>query len=140
MSENSMVNMQVDADIVKKMVTKNIQAAVLQQLGSPDELISAVIKKALDVKCNSSGNVSRSSFENKYDLLEVLSNRAIRDTCDNAVREFVEENSKKLKDAIKKELSRKATTDKIIGAMVSGATNTLSQSWNFRCDFSFKEK
>lgn len=127
----NMINLGINEDMVKPILEKQIQAAIMANLGNVDELFEFAIKKALSVKVNSEGLVSNYSSDNKYDFLEALTAKAIRNAATEAIKEYVKENQEQLKIALKKEMEKKANQNKLVQAFVDSATNTFSYEWRF---------
>lgn len=57
MSAN-MINLGINEDVVKPILEKQIQAAILANIGNPEELIQKVVSTALSQKVDSDGRVS----------------------------------------------------------------------------------
>ena len=139
MSAN-MINLGINEDMVKPILEKQIQAAIMANIGNVDELFEFAIKKALSFKTDEHGNISRYSNDNKYDFLEVLTTDAIRKAATEAIREYVKENQEILKVALKKEMEKKANQSKLVEAFVEAASNSFNYNWAFDAQVSLSKK
>ena len=92
MSDNSMVSLKVDEQMVSKILEKQIQAAIVAQLGNQDKLIEKAVGVALSEKVSDNGTVSKYSSDNKYDFLEVLATKSVREAATEALKEWLAEN------------------------------------------------
>lgn len=136
MSTN-MINLGINEDVVKPILDKHIQAAVLANIGNPEELIQKVVAVALSQKVNRDGNVSRYSGDNQYDYLEVLTGKAIRKAAEEALKEWLKENSQLVKEAVIKELNKPVRQNSIAKAFADAVEESLQCSWRFGCDIMF---
>ena len=132
-----MVSMQVDPAMVKGIVLKEIQAAVVAQLNQAPMMIENVVKLALSVKTNSSGDVSSSSYENRYDLIEALAAKAIRECAQKAVQDWVGTNREKVLAAIKREMEKRKSA--IIQQFVDAASNAINPGFHVSCSIQPRE-
>lgn len=135
----SMINLGINEDMVKPILEKQIQAAIMANIGNVDQLFEMAIKKALSVKVNQDGNVSNYSSDNKYDFLEALTGNAIRRAATDAIREYVNENQETLKTVLKKEMEKKANQSKLIEAFVEAATKSFDYRYNFNASVSIQK-
>lgn len=136
MSAN-MINLEINENVVKPILEKQIQAAILANIGNPEELIQKVVSTALSQKVDSDGRVSRYSGDNKYDYLDVLTTKSIQKAAEEALRDWLEENSQLVKEAVIKELNKPARQHSIAKAFADAVESSLQCSWRFGCDISF---
>ena len=136
MSAN-MINLEINEDVVKPILEKQIQAAILANIGNPEELIQKVVSTALSQKVDSGGRVSGYSGDNKYDYLDVLTTKSIQKAAEEALRDWLEENSQLVKKAVIKELNKPARRHSIAKAFADAVESSLQCSWRFSCDVSF---
>ena len=132
-----MLSLKISEDMVREIVSKQIQQAIVKELGNAEEYMGAIINVALHQKVSSSGSLSTYSPDNKYDYLDIVLKNNVQEATKKAIREFIEENSEKLKCALKKELEKSATKDKLVDTFINGAVNTFTNSWSFNCNVNF---
>lgn len=138
--ENEMVSLKVDETMVSSILAKQIQAAIVQQLGSQDELIAQAVKVALSQKVNHEGKVGDYSSYNKYDFLEVLASKSIREAAKAALQEWLAENSKKIRKAVLEELKTPSRQRSIATAYADAIEYSLTNKFNMSCNIEFKER
>lgn len=134
-----MMSLEINEDMVKPILEKQIQAAVLANIGNPEELISKVVSLALSQKVNNDGKVDRSSYYNKHDFLELLTGNAIREAAEKSLREWLEENTQLVKAMVIREMNKPERQNSLVKAFADAVENSLSCSWNFGCNISFKK-
>lgn len=138
--ETEMVSLKIDEAMVSSVLEKQIQAAIVQQLGNQDDLIAQAVKVALSQKVNNKGKVGEYSSYNKYDFLEVLAGKSIREAAKAALHEWLEENKGKIRDAVLKELKTPSRQRSIAVAYADAIEHSLTNSWDMRCNIEFKER
>jgi len=136
---NEMMSLQINEDMVKPILEKQIQSAIMANIGDPEKLVEKVVSTALSKKVNREGNVSNYSSDNKYDYLEVLTEVAIRNAAKEALKEWLADNKELLKTAVTKELNKPARLKTIVGAFADAAENSFKCDWRFSCDVNFSE-
>ena len=135
--DNSMVSLKISEDMVQAVISKQLQSAIIAQLGNAEQYMAALISAALHQKVDSNGRVDSYAGNNKYDYLDILLKEKIREAAKGAIQEYVKENQEILKQALKKELEKTATKNKLVETFVDGATKAFACNWGFKCDVKF---
>jgi len=137
--EDSMMSMKVDPKVVEGIIEKQIQTAIVSQLGNSGDFIAKAVSLALHTKVNEHGNVDRSSYCNNNDFMEVMTGNAIRKAATNAMSEWLEINSAKVKAAVLKELKKPSRQSSIAKAFADAVESSLKCSWNMKCNIDFQK-
>ena len=126
---------EVDEKLVAPIIRDQIAAAVVAQLGNTDELVRKMVHLALTQKVGSEGVPAQYSSDNRYDFVEAVAAKTIRDAARSAIQQLVEAQAPAIQKAIETELKRapKQTAAAIISAFVDSAKNP----YTLRCDFHF---
>ena len=66
--------------MIKDVVSKQIQQAIVRELGNTQEYMEALVGNALHQKISKDGTVSRYDSDNKYDYLDVLLRKNIQES------------------------------------------------------------
>ena len=140
MKDEEMVSLKIDPGMVSAVLEKKIQAAIVSQLGDQDKLIAQAVSVALSQKVSSDGKTSRYDSDNRYDFLEILAKNSIHEAAKGALKEWLEENSHKVKDAVLKELKKPSRQRSIAVAYADAIENSLTAKWNMNCNIEFKEQ
>lgn len=136
--ENNIVSLKISEDMINGIVSKQIQQAIVRELGNTEEYMEALISAALHQKVSSNGQVSKYSYDNKHDYLDILLKNKIQEAAKDALKEYIAENAELLKVALKNELEKTATKNELVKTFVDGATKAFACEWGFRCDVNFK--
>ena len=75
---NELVSLNISEDMIQGIVSKQIQQAIVRELGNTDQYVEALVASALHQKVSSSGDVSRYSGDNRYDFLDILLKKKCR--------------------------------------------------------------
>ena len=141
MSEsNGLVSMNVDANVVQKIVENKISAEVTKSLGGIDAIVERMVSIALNQKCNSDGRIGDYNSDNKYTFMEAMTGKLVKECAEKALREWLEENREKVIAAIKKELSKPANQKEMVNAYLAAVNGSFQSSWNFQCKVGLVEK
>lgn len=133
-----MVSLELNADVVKPIIQKQIAVAIADGLGGADAVVEAMIKAALSTKVSHDGNKSRYSSENKYDFVEAIVGKEIRGAAKDALKEWVKENAEKIKGAIIKEMMKPSVHRKLAAAFAEAATKSIGCSWKPNIEIRFE--
>jgi len=138
--ENDIVSLKVDKELVSKVLNKQIQAAIVAQLGNESELISKAVHVALSEKVGYDGKKSTYSSDNTHDFLEVLAAQSIREAAKLALKEWLDANMEIVKKAVLSELKKPNRQRSIANSYADAIETALKCNWNMTCNIEFKEK
>ena len=120
------MSLEINEDMVKPIIEKQIQSAILSNIGNPEELISRTVSLAFKQKVNNSGNISNYSSDNRYDFLEVLTGNAIRDAAKEALKQWISENTQLVKAVVINEMSKPERQNSLVAAFANAVENSLN--------------
>jgi hexokinase len=126
-------------DVIQPIVQARIQAAIVESLGKQADLIGSVVAAALSQKVTASGeHDSRYSYENKYTLLEALTNKYIREAAHEALKAYLQGSKETIKARVKKELEKKSSL--LAAALVDGLANAVDTTYGINITVSLKDR
>lgn len=131
------MSLEINEEMVKPILEKQIQAAILANIGNPEELLAKTVSVALKQKVNKDGRVSQYSSDNRYDYLEVLTGNAIREAAQESLRDWIKENSQLVKAMVIREMNNPERQNSLVKAFADAVENSLSCNWRFHCDVNF---
>ena len=123
------VSIEVSKEVVNGIIEKKIEAAVVEAFTDKDEMVRNMVNLALTRKVSSDGTPSRSSYDNKFTLIDVLFSKALKEAAEEAIKKNIEANQDKLEAALMKELKRQ--NSKIARMMVANMQGSLGK-YNFQ--------
>ena len=125
---NQTVNVQVGEDLVRPIIESKVQAAVVEGLGKTDDLMRAVISAVIAMKVDREGKPGN-GYSSDVTLLHYLCTKAIRETAEAAVREWITTQQPKLKAELVKQLDKQRVS--LAERMVLGLAKSMENSWKF---------
>lgn len=134
-----LVSLEISKEMVLPVLEKQIQAAILSNIGDPGELITKVVHIALHQKVSSSGKKSTYDYENKFDYLDILTNNAIQEAAKEALQEWLSKNKKLIKKIVLQELKSPSRHKSIAKSFADAIEKSMNCSWNMSCNIHFKE-
>jgi hypothetical protein len=134
-----MMSLEINESMVKPILEKQIQTAILANIGNPEELISKIVSLAMKQKVNSNGEISQYSSDNRFDYLEIITGNAIREAAQEALKQWLEENTQLVKAMVIQEMNKPERQKSLVAAFANAVEESLSCSWRFNCDIKFTE-
>ena len=126
---------EVEKEMVEPIIRDHIASAVIASIGDPEDLIRKMVALALTHKVDRDGKVGQYSSENKFDFIEAMAGKAIRDAAREAIVRFVEEQKPKIQEALVIELKRRP--QKTAAAIITAFCAASATEWRVKADFSF---
>lgn len=117
---DDMVSMKIDENIVKECVKKQIEQAIVRELGNVEEYMANLISLALNHKVDENGKFTTASYE-KRTYLEYLFNKTITDTAKKAFEEYMNTQSKEFKKQFKAYFKTQEVKKKVNDALLKFA-------------------
>ena len=129
------MKLEVEKEMIEPIIRDHIASAVIANIGDPEELIRQMVGLALSVKVNRDGKVGQYSSENKYEFIQAVAGKAIREAATEAIVRIVEEQKPAIETAIANELKRRprATASAIVAAFAGAGANR----YRIEADFKF---
>ena len=137
--EKEMVSLKINQDTITPIIEKQIQAAIVANLGNHEELIGKMVSLALHTKVNKDGYHDKSSYRNDHDFLEVITSNAIQEAARNALTEWLAKNSKKIRAALIVELAKPTRQKTMAKAFADAVESSITSKWHMNCTVNFKE-
>jgi hypothetical protein len=123
-------NMQfpIPNSVLEPYIKAAVGSAITAALGDGAKLVELAVQQALTTKVSSSGKVSGSSYDNRYDLVELVATSKIQEIARDTVTAMAEKLRPDIQAAIEKQLRGKHTV--IAKSLVDGLISSLSTKWN----------
>lgn len=128
-------NMQfpIPNSVLEPYIRDAVSAAIVASLGDGTQLIAKAVHAAMGTKVNSKGFVSTSSYENSYNLVEVVAANRIREIAVETVNQMAEGMRPGIKAEVEKHI--KKNHGKLAEAMVNGLMVGLTSNWSVSIKF-----
>jgi len=132
-----MASLKINNDIITPIIEKQIQAAIVANLGNHEELIGKMVSLALHVKVNDKGRIDQYSSYNKYDFLEVLTSTVIQEAARNALIDWLHVNSQKIRTSVFIELAKPTRQKSMAKAFADAVESSITSKWHMNCTVNF---
>ena len=140
MEKNLMgMSLQLDTEYIKNLTKEIVKQGMIETLGN-ENLVGAIISEIMNKKVNENGIVSSYRGDNKYSLLEYLVNKELKEQVVEIAKETIEEKKPVIREAIKKEMQKKATMDKFVSAFYSSIIDNLSNSYRTKINVNIENE
>jgi uncharacterized protein YajQ (UPF0234 family) len=129
------MTLSVDDNLVRPVIEKEIQAAIVRELGKSDQMIAEVVRKVMEMKVDREGKPSTYGSDTPY--LEWAFKSAIHDATKKAISKWIEENSPAIEAELQKQfVKQKGEFSKAIVGQLLGA---VSNKWQFSVNVKLPE-
>jgi polyribonucleotide nucleotidyltransferase len=123
------MTLNVDEGLVQPIIEAEIQAAIVRQLESAQNLIPKLVQAALNQKVNAEGKVTSSSYDSKYSYIEVLCNQAIQKAAQEGMKKYIEDSLPIIQAEVEKQI--RSQTRNIAKTFVEGLAESIKTEWRF---------
>lgn len=129
-------SVQIPNDVIQPIVEARIKAAIIEQLGSKDELIESCVKGILSQKVDGNGNPSSNSY-GTFPLMDFLARKAVTEAAKAAIKEWAVSNGGKIELALKKEIAR--NTGNIAKGLAKSFIQKADSGWSVQVNLQVVE-
>ena len=114
--------------VLEPYIKAAVSTAIMQAIGDGKELVKKAVAAALTQKVDSYGNISRNSYENRYNLVEVLATSQIQKIAQETIKEVITELRPQIEIAAREHIQKQ--TGEIARLLVDGMLESVCQNWN----------
>lgn len=136
MSEN--MQFPIPNSVLEPYIKAAVSTAIASALGDGTKLVEKAVQAALTHKVSSNGRVSNSSYDNRYDLCEVVATTKVQEIA----REVITQMAEGMRPAIEKSVTAhlQKRNNVIAAALVDGLIGSLKTTWNVQVSLEPKSK
>lgn len=128
----------LDPNTLEGMIRQQIEVSVATALaGNGEALIQRLVTETLNQKVDSSGRVSRDSYNNKHPFITVITQNIIREATKEAVQEWADKHKEQIKTALYEQLAThpENIVDKLAESAAEGFARKTTWDWSVRVYF-----
>lgn len=134
------VNIQLSKDLIAPIIENKVKMAVIEAMGDSKTLISNVVETVLSLKVDEHGKRGQYDSYNKYTFIDIVLKQAIENACREAIKEFINENTEKIKEETKRQLCTKKGMGAFVDSFLRGMLRASESDYRFKAEFSFNDK
>lgn len=129
MEKNLMgMSLQLDTEYIKNLTKEIVKQGMVETLGN-ENLVGAIVSEILNKKVDEHGNVVTNSYTKSKPMLQYLVDKELREQIVEIAKEAIEEKKPAIREAIKKEMQKKATIDQFVSKFYSSIIDNLHSSY-----------
>ena len=129
MEKNLMgMSLQLDTEYIKNLTKEIIKQGMVETLGN-ENLVGAIVSEILNKPVDENGKVATSSYSRSKPMLQYLVDKELREQIVEIAKEAIEEKKPAIREAIKKEMQKKATIDQFVSKFYSSIIDNLDSSY-----------
>lgn len=129
MEKNLMgMSLQLDTEYIKNLTKEIVKQGMVETLGN-ENLVGSIVSEILNKKVDEHGNVVTNSYSKSKPMLQYLVDKELREQIVEIAKEAIEEKKPAIREAIKKEMQKKATIDQFVSNFYSSIIDNLHSSY-----------
>lgn len=132
-----LATLQISPELFKPIVEQHIKNAMMQALGDPTKAVEAIVSQVFSHKVDSTGKVSNSSYDNKYNFMDIIFRNTIQEVAKQEMMKWAAENAETIRAAIVKVINSKKGTESFAKAMVEGAVKCMENTYRVNMEMKF---
>ena len=122
------MSLQLDTEYIKNLTKEIVKQGMVETLGN-ENLVGAIVSEILNKKVDEHGNVVTNSYSKSKPMLQYLVDKELREQIVEIAKEAIEEKKPAIREAIKKEMQKKATIDQFVSNFYSSIIDNLHSSY-----------
>jgi hypothetical protein len=131
------VNIQLSKDLIAPIIENKVKMAIIEAMGDGKMIINNVVEAVLNLKVDEKGQRQSSDYYNKFTFIDIVLKQAIENACRKAIKEFINENSEKIKEETKRQLCTKKGTGMFVDSFLRGMLKASESDYRFKAEFTF---
>lgn len=133
------LDLNIDQNYLADAVKQTVIMGISESLNGKNEIVSQIVNAVLNTKVDKNGNVSTSSYDQKYTLLEFYVRKMIREVTAEEMQKIVDEHREDITKAIRTELSKKVNYNKFVDAFIENVSSAVSNTWCPKIEVMFEQ-
>lgn len=135
-----LASIQLSPELFKPIIEQHIKNAMAAALGDPTKAVEAIVNQCLSQKVDSSGRVSNSSYDNKYNFMDIIFRNMIQEVTRTEITKWAAENTEIIRAAIIKNISTKKGVDSFAKAMIDGVLKCMESTYKVGVTMKFESE
>jgi hypothetical protein len=131
------VNIQLSKDLIAPIIENKVKMAIIEAMGDGKTVITNIVEAVLNLKVDEKGQRQSSDYYNKFTFIDIVLKQTIENACRDAIKEFINENSEKIKEETKRQLCTKKGTGAFVDSFLKGMLKASESDYRFKAEFNF---
>jgi hypothetical protein len=134
MSDDAMMTLKVNDGLVRPVIEKQIQAAIVSQMANAAGILESAVAAVLRTKVNKEGKVDSYAGCNTIEWLEFMASDSIKKAARLAMDEWLAANRQKIVDSVRAEMNRPGRKQSIAKAFCDAVERAVTANYTFACN------
>lgn len=137
------MSLEISQEYIDSLTKDLLEQSLIETLDAKNTIVESIVSSVLSVKVNEDGKFSSYDRENRYTFLEWLVRKMIKDEVKSVADEVLEEKRGNIREAIRREVNKKANMNKLVDAFFESLSGNLNDKYRTTIDIDFnfeKEK
>ena len=131
------MSLEISQDYIDNLTKDLLRQSLIETLDAKNSIVEGIVSQVLSVKVNEDGRVSNYDRENRYTFLEWLVRKMIKEEVRSVADEVFEEKRGDIREAIRREVSKKANLNKMVDAFFESFSDNLNNKYRTTIDVGF---
>lgn len=133
------MSLQLDTEYIKNLTKEIVKQGMVETLGN-ENLVGAIVSEILNKKVDEHGNVVTNLYSKSKPMLQYLVDKELREQIIEIAKEAIEEKKPAIREAIKKEMQKKATIDQFVSNFYSSIIDNLHSSYRTKINVNIESE
>lgn len=133
------LDLNIDDDYLGECVKQTVIAGIAEALNGKNEVTSQIVNMVLSQKVDKHGRISGWSSDNTQTVLEYYVSKAIREVAEDEVKRAMEEARPQIAEAMRRELGKTKTIDKLVAEFAKDMVNSCTNYWHATLGITFEK-
>lgn len=131
------MSLEISQEYIDSLTKDLLEQSLIETLDAKNTIVENIVSSVLSVKVNEDGRVSNYERENRYTFLEWLVRKMIKEEVRSVADEVLEEKRGDIREAIRREVSKKANLNKMVDAFFESFSDNLNNKYRTTIDIGF---
>lgn len=134
------LDLNIDQDYLSKAVEQTVIVGISEALNGKNEIVSQIVKSVLSTKVDKDGKISSYNSDNRYSLIELYVRKTLKEIAIEEIKNICEERKPEIREIIRKELTKKASTQKFVDKFFDCMVENLDNQWKTTINVDFEKE
>lgn len=132
------MSLEISQEYIENLTKELLTQSLIETLDAKNTIVQSIVTEVLSTKVDVDGRPSTYRFDENRTYLKYLCEKMIRDEVVSVAEEVLEKNRAALRESIRKEISKKATMDKMTDCFINSVLDSMNNRYSTNVEFSFK--
>jgi len=132
------MSLEISQEYIENLTKELLTQSLIETLDAKNTIVQSIVKEVLSTKVDSQGRVSTYRGDEHRTYLKYLCEKMIREEVASVAEEMLEKNRAAIRESIRKEISKKATMDKMTDCFINSVLDGMGNRYRTNVKFSIE--